>query len=169
LPRRLPRRGGRERETGIALSGPPPLAPIGLVLRRDGSFWHEGVRVTHAKLCAAFLAGVRWAEAEQTFVVQLQNFRGWLDVEDTAFFVNAYDVESGEIELSDRTRETLAAASLRVDPDEVLRCTVKGRFDARFTRAGQALLLDALEADGDALVLRAGHARLPAPGLEALS
>jgi hypothetical protein len=127
------------------------------------------VRVTHPKLCAAFLAGVRWAEAEQTFVVQLQHFRGWLEVEDTAFFVNAYDVETGEIAVSDRTREPLDAATLRVDADEVLRCTVKGRFAARFTRAGQALLLDALDVDGDAFVLRAGDARLPAPGLAALS
>ena len=105
----------REREAGVALSGPPPLAPIGLVLRRDGSFWHEGVRVTHPRLHAALLAGVRFAEDEQTFVVQLQNFRGWLEVEDTAFFVTEYDAATGEIALSDRTREPLDAATLRSD------------------------------------------------------
>jgi len=143
--------------------------PIGLVLRRDGSFWHDGVRVTHPRLCAAFLAGVRWAEAEQAFVVQLQQFRGWLDVEDTAFFVTEYDAETGELALSDRSREQLDAATLCVDPDDVLRCTVKGRFDARFTRAGQAHLQDALDFDGNAAVVRAGRARLPAPRLDGLS
>jgi hypothetical protein len=135
------------------------------VLRRDGSFWHEGVRVTHPRLHEAFLAGVRWAEAEGTFIVQLGVFRGWLEVEDTAFFATAYDAQSGELELSDRSHERLAAETLAIDPDQVLRCTVKGRFAARFTRAAQAHLLDAVERDGDVLVVRAGDARLPAPGL----
>ncbi len=135
------------------------------MLRRDGSFWHEGVRVTHPRLHDAFLAGVRWAEAESTFVVQLGVFRGWLEVEDTAFFVTAYDAQSGELELSDRSRERLAADTLAIDPDQVLRCTVKGRFAARFTRAAQAHLLDAVESDGDALLVRAGGERLRAAGL----
>ena len=112
---------------------------------------------------------MRWAEAERTFVVQLGQFRGWLDVEDTAFFATAYDARTGELELSDRSRERLAADTLAVDADEVLRCTVKGGFAARFTRAAQAHLLDAVELDGDAIVVRAGSARLRAPGLDAPS
>src|SRR5262249_33508147 len=128
-PLRLPRRAApwsrRLRARGEALSdGPPPLRPFGLVLRRDGSFWHEGVRVTHPRLPAALGAGVRWAEAEQTFVVQLDRFRGWLDVEDCAFFVDGYDAPTGEVELSDRTREPLAAETLTADPDDAFRCTV---------------------------------------------
>jgi len=139
------------------------------VLRRDGSFWHEGVRVTHARLHQAFLAGVRWAENERTFVVQLGRYRGWLEVEDTAFFVTAYDATTGEVELSDRTRERLDAATLVVDADEVMRCTVKGRFAARFTRGAQAHLLDALEFEGERIVLRSGETRLLAPGLDPAS
>jgi hypothetical protein len=123
------------------------------------------VRVTHPRLHDAFLAGVRWAEAEATFVVQLGRFRGWLEVEDTAFFVTAYDARTGEIAVSDRTHEPLAADTLAIDPDEVLRCTVKGRFAARFTRAAQAHLLDAVEPDGAGLAVRAGRERLRAPGL----
>ena len=46
---------------------------------------------------------------------------------------------------------------------------MKHRFDARFTRAGQAHLLDALELDGDAVFVRAGAALLRAPGLDAPS
>ncbi len=135
------------------------------MLRRDGSFWHEGVRVTHPRLAAAFRAGVRWSEAERTFVVQLGRFRGWLDVEDTAFFVDAYDAATGEIELSDRSREPLDAATLRTDPDDALRCTVKSRFDARFSRPAQEQLADALEQDGDELYLRVGTRRLRVPNL----
>jgi len=112
---------------------------------------------------------VRWADAERTFVVEIGRFRGWLDVEDTAFFVTAYDGGTGEVELSDRTRERLAVATLSIDADDVLRCTVKGRFAARFTRGAQAHLLDAVEFDGEGPVVCAGSARLRAPGLDAQS
>ena len=127
------------------------------------------MRITHPRLHAAFLAGVRWAEAERTFVVQLGHFRGWLEVEDTAFFVTAYDAATGELELSDRTREALDPATLTVDQDDAFRCTVKARFAARFTRAAQAHLLDALELEGEHVVVRAGGERLRAAGLDALS
>jgi hypothetical protein len=135
------------------------------VLRRDGSFWHEGVRVTHPRLHAAFRAGVRWSEPERTFVVQLGRFRGWLDVEDTAFFVDAWDAATGELELSDRTREPLDPSTLRTDPDDALRCTVKHRFDARFTRAAQEQLAAALEQEGEHLVLVVRNQRLRLPNL----
>ena len=72
-------------------SDPPKLAPFGLRLHRDGSFSHEGVEVTHARLRAQFLRSVEWSEADGTFLVRLRHFRGWLDVEDTPWFVVAYD------------------------------------------------------------------------------
>jgi hypothetical protein len=145
-------------------AGPPRLAPFGLVLRRDGSFWHEGVEVTHERLRAQFLRSVEWSEADGAFVVRLRHFRGWLDVEDTPWFVVAYDAATGEIELTDGSRERLRAGSLRADGDDVLRCEVKGgRWEARFTHRGQALLLDALEGDGDRLWLRMGGDRVLLP------
>lgn len=123
------------------------------------------MRVTHPRLLRALRAGVRFAEGEGTFIVQIGPFRGWLDVEDTAFFVDGYDAAAGEIELSDRTRERLDAATLVADEDDALRCTVKGRFAARFTRAAQAELLAAVELEGDAVFVRAGDERRAAPGL----
>ncbi len=113
----------------------------------------------------AFRAGVSWAEAERTFVVQVGPFRGWLDVEDTAFFVDGYDAATGEILLSDRTREPLDTESLAADPDDALRCRVKTRFAARFTHAAQAELLAAVELDGDSVLVRAGAERKLAPQL----
>ena len=99
---------------------------------------------------------MRWSEPERTFIVQLAHFRGWLDVEDTAFFVEGYDAATGEIEISDRTREPLDPATLTSDPDDAFRCTVKGRFPARFTHAAQEHLLAAVEVDGDDVFIRAG-------------
>jgi hypothetical protein len=95
--------------------------------------------------------------------VQLAHFRGWLDVEDTAFFVDGYDATTGEIEVSDRTTEPLDAATLTNDADEAFRCTVKGRFPARFTHAAQEHLLAAIEVDGDDVFIRAGAAKLRFP------
>jgi hypothetical protein len=123
------------------------------------------VRVTHPRLARALLAGVRWAETERTFIVQLGRFRGWLDVEDTAFFVTSYDAATGEITLSDRTRESLDTASLSTDPDDALRVQVKGRFPARFSHAAQADLLAAVEIDDGRVFVRAGADRRHAPGL----
>ena len=139
------------------------------MLRRDGSFVHEGVEVSHPRLREAFRRGVRFAEAEGVFVVQLGRFRGQIEVEDTPFFVSAYDAEDGSIELSDGTSEPLETAMLSMDDDGVLRCRVKGRWPARFTRVGQAHLLDALERSGEHYTLRAGPRRLAVPGLDRLA
>ena len=121
--------------------------------------------MTHPRLAAALRAGVRWSEADHTFVVQLDRFRGWLDVEDTAFFVDGYDAATGELELSDRTREPLDARTLTSDPDDAFRCTVKGRFPARFTHAAQEHLLAAIEVEGGQVLISAGGRRLSAPHL----
>ncbi len=126
-------------------------------------FWHEGAPVTHPGLHRAFLRGVRFLEDPGVFVVQVGRFRGQIEVEDTPWWVVGYDPELGEIELTDRTREPLLAETLAADPDGVLRCTVKQRFAARFTRAGQAALAAALEETPHGWTLRAGAQRLQVP------
>jgi hypothetical protein len=150
---------------GADLKGPPPLGPTGIVLRRDMTFWHEGVQVTHPRLFAAFLRGVRWLPDEGCFVIQLGRFRGQIEVEDVPFWVTAFDADAGEVKLSDGSSEPLAADSITADSDEVLRCTVKGRFPARFTQRAQAELLAAVDADDDGLFLRMGARRVGLPGL----
>ena len=136
------------------------------MLCRDGRFVHDGIEVTHPRLREAFRRGVRFAEAEGVFVVQLGVFRGQIEVEDTPFFVVAYDAATGSIELTDRSSEALEVATLAMDDDGVLRCRVKGRFPARFTQTGQAHLLDAVEPSGAGYALRAGRRRLAVPGLD---
>lgn len=100
-------------------------------------------------------------------MVQLGRFRGRIDVEDTPFWAVAYDPDTGELELTDGSAEPVAAHTLRLDPDGALRCAVKrGRFPARFTRAGQSHLLHAIDRVDGALRLRAGRELLPLPQLE---
>ncbi len=145
--------------------GPPPLRPTGLILRRDGTFEHEGSCVTHPKLHRAFLRGVRFLDDEDVWIVQIGRFRGQIEVEEIPFWVVAYDPATGAVQLTDGSTEPLACGTLEVDPDEVLRCRVKGRFPARFTRTGQAHLLDALELREGAWVLRLGAHFELVPGL----
>ena len=71
---------------------------------------------------------------------------------------------AGAIELSDKSSELIHPETLRTDPDGVLRCRVKDRFPARFTRTGQAHLLLAIEPRATGLALRARDAWLH-PGL----
>ena len=132
------------------------------------SFEHEGQLVTHPRLYRAFLRSVRFLDDEAVFVVQLGRFSGQIEVEDTPYWVVAYDAETGEIELTDGSTEPLAVDTLRPDPDGAFRCTVKGRWPARFTHAGQAHLLDALADTDRGWRLRAGPHYHQIPGLSAV-
>lgn len=134
---------------------------------------HEGVRVSHPRLARALLRGVAWSEPEGVFVVRIGRFRGQIDVEDTPFFVVAFDAALGELDLSDGSSEALDPSTLRLDPDGVFRCRVRGRFAARFTRTGQAHLLGCVEpcetrgaTTGESgWELRVGARRVPLPPL----
>lgn len=156
--------------------GPPPLRPFGLVLHRDGSWTHEGVPVTHPGLRAAFDRSVRFLPEEGergTYVVQLGRFRGQIEVEETGFFVRSYDAATGDLSLSDGTRERLDPGSLRPSPaDGALLCSVKrdlapggDGLPARFTHAAQAELLAAVEDGPGGPALRCGAERVPLPPL----
>ena len=140
--------------------GPPPLEPFGLVLHHDGSWTHEGHPIRNRKLRQAFDRGVCYAPAEQVFVVQLQHFRGQIEVEEAPFFVRMLDIETGEIELSDRTRESLDVSSLVPSPrDGALLCRVKrdllaDGILARFSHAAQAEFMNAVEFAETGLELR---------------
>ena len=125
---------------------------------------HEGVVVSHARLHRALLRGVRFAEEEGVFIVQLGRFRGQIEVEDIPFWVVAYDPDEGAIDLTDGSSEPLRTESLRIDPDEVFRVDVKGgRFQARFTLTGQAHLLEHFEPRDDGWVLSVRGLWIPVP------
>ncbi len=127
---------------------------------------HEGVVVSHARLHRALLRGVRFAEEEGVFIVQLGRFRGQIEVEDIPFWVVAYDPQAGAIDLTDGSSEPIRTESLRIDPDEVFRVDVKdGRFQARFTRTGQAHLLEHVEPQADGWVLSVRGRWVPVPAI----
>ena len=147
-------------------AGPPPLRPFGLCLHHDGRWTHEGHPITHARLRAAFDRSVRFLPEERKYVVQLGRFRGEIEVEEAGFFVREIDLESGQIALSDATREALDLNSLRPSKrDSALLCTVKRNLlpeglPARFTHSAQSALLMAVEETPGGSALRiAGQLR----------
>jgi len=150
-------------------AGPPPLRPFGLVLHRDGRWTHEGLPIRNTRLRAVFDRSVRYLPEQGVYVVQLGRYRGQIEIEETGFFARSFDAESGEVALSDGSREPLDVASLRTSPaDGALLCTVKRSLlpqglPARFTHAAQAQLLDAVEEapGGPALRVAGGLEPLP--------
>jgi hypothetical protein len=153
------------------VKGPPPLRPFGLVLHHDGRWTHEGQPIRHARLRAALDRSVRFLPEEGLYVVQLGRFRGQIEVEEAAFFVREVDLASGELRLSDGSREPLDVASLVASPrDGALLCRVKralapGGLPARFRAAAQAELLQAALETPEGPALRIGGTLVGLPPL----
>ena len=104
-------------------------------------------------------------------MVQLGRFRGQIDVEETGFFVRSFDAATGEVALSDGSRERIDVGSLRTAPtDGALLCAVKREavaagLPARFVQAAQAQLLDAVEEGPQGPSLRLEKRLVPLPPL----
>ena len=119
-----------------------------------------------------FDRSVRYLPDPAKYVVCLRHFRAEIQVEEAGFFVREFEAASGEIRLSDGTREALDAGSLRTSPrDGAWLCSVKtglvpGGLAARFCHSAQASLLESVEerAGGLGLVV-AGRFRLLPAGL----
>lgn len=150
-------------------AGPPPLRPFGLVLHHDGRFLHEGERILNRKLREHFDRSVEYLPEEGKYIVRLGHFRGEVEIEEAGFFVRSVELDTGEITLSDRTRERLDVASLEESPiDGALLCRVKRELVpegliARFMHGPQAELLQAVEPEGEAFILEIGGLRRPFP------
>ncbi len=153
-------------------AGPPPLRPFGLVLHHDGRFSHEGAPIANRRLREHFERSVEYLPAEGKFIVRLRQFRGELAVEEAGFFVRSLDPETGEIALSDGTKELLDASTLSLSPiDGAILCRIKrdsieGGLLARFSHSTQAEFLQRVEWVGDRLCVVLGGRRVPCPGLE---
>ena len=152
-----------------AKPGAPPLHPFGLRLHHDGRWSHEGQPILNRRLREHFDKSVRYLPDERKYVVTLRHFRGEIEVEEAAFFVRAFDAASGRIALSDRSEEPLEPASLTLSPlDGALLCRVKhalapGGLLARFQQGAHAELMQAVEEQGNGLVLRIAGELRPLP------
>ena len=151
--------------------GPPPLRPFGLRLHHDGRFSHDGEPIRNDRLRKHFDRSVAYLPEEGKYVVRLGHFRGEIEVQEAGFFVRTIDCRTGEIALSDGSRERLDVASLTTSSiDGALLCRVKRALVAegllaRFSSAAQAELLLASEERGERMVVRLGEREEALPEL----
>ena len=149
----------------------PPLTPFGLVLHHDGRFSHEGEPLLNRRLRALFDRSVRYLPEEGVHVVQIQRFRGRIEVEEAGFFVRGFDAAAGAIALSDGSEASLDVSTLRSsERDGALLCRVKrdlvdGGLLARFQHSAQAEFMNAVEASDAGSSVRIAGALQPLPPL----
>lgn len=147
----------------------PPLRAFGLVLHHDGRWSHQGRPIAHRRLREHFDRSVRYLPEERCSVVTLRQFRALVEVEEASFFVRELDLGSGEIRLSDGSREILDPSSLQPSPiDGALLCRVKRTLlpegvVARFDPGVQAELLLAVEEEMGSFVLPIAGRRAALP------
>jgi hypothetical protein len=125
----------------------------------QGTFWHDGQRVTHPGLAEAF---ARWLDIDdETGRYVVKNAVNWVfvTVEDAPLIVRSVDDEL-VLALSDGSREPLDRATLRVDADDVPYCDVRGgRLPARFAPQAAFALFERIGAEGLRRVPRGAGAK----------
>jgi hypothetical protein len=107
----------------------------------DGEWWDEGVQVTHAGIVANLRSNLK-KDGEGYFIQT--RVRIPVRVDDVPWAVTRVERRGDRLHavLNDGTDETVDPATLRLGPDDVPYCAVKGgAFEARFSRAATFQLL----------------------------
>jgi len=135
---RFPAPEGRSRESTIRLDA-------------SGRFWHDGRRVEHAGLAAAFHSWISRHPDDGRYILTNGYDWSYFTVEDAPYFVRAVRIEPQRVALllSDGTEEEWDPESTRVGPGGALYAAVKresagGPFGAKFTQHAQASLAPVL-------------------------
>ena len=107
----------------------------------DGEWWDEGVQVTHAGIVANLRSNLK-KDGEGYFIQT--RVRIPVRVDDVPWAVTRVERRGDRLHavLNDGTDETVDPTTLRLGPDDVPYCAVKGgAFEARFSRAATFQLL----------------------------
>jgi hypothetical protein len=124
---------------------------------KEGVWYYKGAEMFRKEIVNFFYQNLK-QDASGLYLIELENDRCYLDVEDTAFVVRSVRQALSEKDgktvfyllLSDDTIDALEPATLRIGAGNVLYCCVKNdRFTARFLRAAYYQLADHIEFDED--------------------
>jgi uncharacterized protein len=119
------------------------MSSCDIMIDRNGVWYYRGAEMFRKEIVYFFYEHLKRDETGR-YLIELDDDRCYVDVEDTAFVVHAvYRTstngeygDSIDLLLSDGTREALNAKSMRIGKSEIPYCTVKNqRFEARFSRA----------------------------------
>jgi hypothetical protein len=122
---------------------------------KDGVWYYKGAEMFRKEIVNFFYQNLKRDESGQ-YLIELENDRCYLDVEDTPFVIRSVHRALSEKDgkatlyllLSDETVEPLNPETLRIGNDNVLYCTIKNdHFDARFSRASYYQLANDIEYD----------------------
>ena len=132
------------------------LPPCDIRIDKEGTWYYQGAEMFRRDIVNYFYENLKRDDGGH-YLIEIDDDRCYLEVEDTAFVVKAVDyiaaTEGGNeayiaLLLSDDTVERLDSETLRITSNEVPYCKVKARrFDARFSRAGYYQLTRFLEYD----------------------
>ena len=120
---------------------------------KEGVWYYKGAHMFRKEILSVFFEHLKIDERGK-YLIELEEERYYLDVEDTAFVVAAVynnKLPDGgrdqlDVLLNDDSCEKLEMNSLYVGKDNVLYCRVKeGRFTARFSRKSYYQLAEFIE------------------------
>jgi len=131
------------------------IASYQIRIDKEGVWYYNGAVMFRKEIVNLFYQNLR-QDASGRYLIELENDRCYLDVDDTAYAVRSVrQTLSGNegkkvfhLLLSDDTTETLDPATLRIGHENVLYCSVKNhRFEARFLRPAYYQLAGDIEHD----------------------
>jgi hypothetical protein len=137
------------------------LPPCLIFIDKEGRWYHKGAEMIHREFIRLFYKHMV-LDSQGRYVINWNDQRCWVDVEDTAFVVRRVAFKDGAqaqnaqylLHLSDDTSEPLAPDTLFVGEGNVLYCKVKNHsFPARFNRAAYYQLAGNIEQEGDTYYL----------------
>jgi hypothetical protein len=138
-----------------------------IVLRKDGTFLHDGEVVEHRALHKALASWIALHPDDGRLI--LTNGYDWtyFAAEDAPMHVTSIDTEKTppELTLFDDSTEPLAPETMCLGEDGVVHCRVRGgTLEARFSRHAQTQLAPLLvQADGGSATIRVGEHDFPLP------
>jgi uncharacterized protein len=120
---------------------------------KEGVWYYKGAHMFRKDILCVFFEHLQIDECGK-YLIELNEERYYIDVEDTAFVVAAVNKtklpgicsDQIDVHLNDDSCEKLEMNSLYIGDDNVLYCRVKeGRFNARFSRKSYYQLAEFIE------------------------
>lgn len=122
---------------------------------KDGVWYYGEEEIFRKEIIFFFYANLKCDQTGR-YLIELNDERCYIDVEDAPFIVKSVNRKSLEtddremiyLSLSDGTVEQLEPHTLRIGKENVLYCDIrKGLFEARFSKAAYYQLADYIEHD----------------------
>jgi len=113
------------------------IPSLAIRVDKDGLWYYEGALMFRKDILEVFFQNLKRDEKGR-YLVDYRGQKSLIEVEDTPFVVERVVKHNDTIEifLSDFTSEPLDPATLRMNADNVLYCTIRnGELPARFLRA----------------------------------